>query len=80
MLQRKPIFFTALFTAIVSLLLFFVALWNGWFGPSSGVGAVFCEASRDGLVKQPANTWSNLAFVVAGLLHRLAACRQSVCS
>jgi hypothetical protein len=33
-----------------------------------GRGANFCEAARDGWVKQPANSFSNLGFVVAGLL------------
>lgn len=34
--------------------------------------ACFCEAIRDGAVRQPANTWSCLAFLVAGalVLHR----------
>ncbi|KYH45323.1 hypothetical protein AZH51_05465 [Branchiibius sp. NY16-3462-2] len=57
-------------TAVVSLLAlvaFAVALGLGWFGPDVGAGANFCEAARDGLIKQPANTWSNLGFVIAGL-------------
>lgn len=28
----------------------------------------FCECVRDGVVRQPANTWSNLAFVLVGIL------------
>jgi hypothetical protein len=32
-----------------------------------GRGSGFCEAARTGWVLQPANTWSNLGFVVAGL-------------
>jgi len=39
----------------------------GWLGPDVGRGDGFCEAAGDGWVKQPANSWSNLAFVVAGL-------------
>ena len=39
----------------------------GWPGTFAGAGAGFCEAFRDEMIKQPANTWSNLGFVVAGL-------------
>ncbi|KRF18960.1 hypothetical protein ASG90_03485 [Nocardioides sp. Soil797] len=39
----------------------------GWLGPDVGRGDNFCEAARPGWIKQPANTWSNLGFVVAGL-------------
>ena len=39
----------------------------GWPGTFAGAGAGFCEAFRDEIIKQPANTWSNLGFVVAGL-------------
>lgn len=54
--------------AIVSVGLLAVALTQGWLGPDVGRGANFCEAARDGLVRQPANTFSNAGFVVAGLL------------
>lgn len=46
---------------------FFVGGAVGWPGQFVGAGAMFCEALRDGWIKQPANTWSNLGFVVAGL-------------
>ena len=39
----------------------------GWPGTFAAAGAGFCEAFREGAIKQPANTWSNLGFVVAGL-------------
>ena len=55
-------------TALLSFSLFFIALVNGWLGVPEGAGANFCEALRPGLIKQPANTWSNLGFLVAGLL------------
>ena len=65
--NRKQIFlFTALF-AVVSFSLFMLAVVYGWFGPSANVGGAFCEAARPGLIKQPANTWSNLGFIAAGL-------------
>lgn len=53
--------------SVLALVAFAVAMGLGWFGPDKGAGANFCEAARDGLIKQPANTWSNLGFVVAGL-------------
>lgn len=53
--------------AAVSCGLLTVAIVLGWLGPDVGRGANFCEAARDGLLKQPANTLSNLGFVVAGL-------------
>ena len=40
----------------------------GWLGADVGRGAAFCEAGRDWLVRQPANTFSNAGFVTAGLL------------
>lgn len=41
---------------------------GGWLGETGSAGLVYCEASHAGLIKQPANTWSNLAFLVAGAL------------
>jgi hypothetical protein len=54
-------------TAVVSLALVLGASRSGWLGPDVGRGSGFCEAARPGWVLQPANTWSNLGFVVAGL-------------
>jgi hypothetical protein len=49
---------------------------GGWPG-ESGVSAIdYCEAIHGGMVKQPANTWSNLVFVVVGLLIGLHAARN----
>lgn len=57
----------ALTTATVSIGLLALAVRFGWLGADVGRGANFCEAARDGWVKQPANTLSNLGFVIAGL-------------
>jgi hypothetical protein len=59
---------TASAVATGSIVLLVLALAQGWLGPDVGRGANFCEAARDGLVRQPANTFSNAGFVVAGLL------------
>lgn len=53
--------------AVVSLALVVTGAARGWLGPDTGRGDGFCEAAVTGWVRQPANTWSNLAFVVAGL-------------
>ena len=53
--------------AFVSLSVFCVLALVGWPGTFAAAGGGFCEAFREGPIKQPANTWSNLGFVVAGL-------------
>ena len=63
----RPLGYATL-TAVVSTGLLVLAVGNGWLGPDVGRGANFCEAARDGWVKQPANSFSNLGFVLAGLL------------
>lgn len=54
--------------ALVSTGLLAVAIGAGWLGVDVGRGDDFCEAARSGWVKQPANAFSNLGFVVAGLV------------
>lgn len=53
--------------AVASTGLLALALVFGWLGPDAGRGGSFCEAARDAIVRQPANTFSNLGFVIAGL-------------
>ena len=53
--------------AVVSVGLLLAAARWGWLGADVGRGDGFCEAARSGWVKQPANTASNLGFVLAGL-------------
>jgi hypothetical protein len=62
----RPLTITAA-VAVAATGLLVVAVGAGWLGPDVGRGDDFCEAARDGWVKQPANTVSNLGFVVAGL-------------
>lgn len=64
--DRRPFLFACL-VALVSLGLLLAAARFGWLGPDVGRGGGFCEASREGWIKQPANTVSNLGFVLAGL-------------
>ena len=53
--------------AVVSIGLLWLAAVHGWLGPDVGRGDRFCEAARDAVVLQPANTFSNAGFVLAGL-------------
>ncbi|MEE2790467.1 MAG: hypothetical protein VX453_02420 [Acidobacteriota bacterium] len=53
--------------AFVSLSVFSVLAIVDWPGTFAAAGRGFCEAFREGSIKQPANTWSNLGFVAAGL-------------
>ena len=62
----RPLAAAAL-TGGVSVGLVITGAARGWLGPDAGRGDGFCEAAVSGWVRQPANTWSNLAFVVAGL-------------
>jgi hypothetical protein len=63
----KPIAFAAA-TTFVSCAVLIMAVGSGWLGPDVGRGANFCEAARDWAVRQPANSFSNVGFVIAGML------------
>lgn len=54
-------------TAASATLLLVAAVAWGWLGDDVGRGSEYCEAWHDGCVRQPANTVSNLGFVLAGL-------------
>jgi hypothetical protein len=65
--DRRPVVPAAVTAAVTLGLVLAAARW-GWLGPDAGRGSQFCEATRAGWILQPANTWSNLAFVIAGLM------------
>ena len=65
--DRGPIIIAA-GTAVFSCGLLALGIWRGWLGADVGRGANFCEAAREWVVRQPANTFSNMGFVAAGLL------------
>lgn len=67
-MNRKIILITPIIALISSLILFFIVLKNGWFGEAGLRGLNFCEHSRDALIKQPANTFSNIGFMIVGLI------------
>lgn len=54
-------------TAVLSVA-FGIAFMREWFGPTSEANRYFCEYARNGLLREPANTVSNLAFVASGLV------------
>ena len=65
-------------SALLSLGLVFAA-WGGWKGRANRCieeDGCYCEAFQPGSVRQPANTWSCLAFVAAGLLCAAHAVRR----
>ena len=42
--------------------------WAGWKPATCMPNRCFCERIREGTIRQPVNTWSNLAFILVGLL------------
>jgi hypothetical protein len=63
----RPVAVTAT-AAVASVGLLLLAVAGDWLGPDIGRGAIFCEVPHDvDGVFQPANSLSNLGFVVAGL-------------
>jgi len=42
--------------------------WDRWRPATCMPDRCFCEPVRDGVIRQPVNTWSNLAFVLVGLM------------
>lgn len=70
MLSRYPEAAVALAAALVATAALFAVGLGGWRGaPDTCLvgGHCFCERDRGGLVRQPANTASNLGFVLAGV-------------
>jgi hypothetical protein len=69
-LRLAPELSVALAGAALAMGALFAVGIGGWPGAPNGCVArdtCFCEAFRPGLVRQPANTWSNLGFVAVGL-------------
>ncbi len=76
--MRKIVFGIPLLAAIVSTVFVFVGIYYAWFGmPREGI-MLFCERARDGLIKQPSNTYSNFGFVISGLAMGWLALKQNI--
>ena len=69
-LDRRPIAWALLGTSIslliVPMLMRRAGASSAWRAASCMPDHCFCERIRDGVMRQPANTWSSLAFVAAG--------------
>jgi len=84
MAVRVAHFVPSLANSLLSLSVFFVTAaffgvlqlvngnWNDWMQATcfndDGITGCFCEYPREGLIRQPANTWSNLAYTICGAL------------
>ena len=64
----KNAFSITLVFTIVIISIFYLAITSQWFGVAEGVGGDFCEAARIGIIKQPVNSYSNIGFVLSGLI------------
>jgi hypothetical protein len=53
--------------AIVSSAALYEVARGGWPGETGVSALMFCERLRDTIIKQPANSWSNISFVVGGI-------------
>jgi hypothetical protein len=64
----RPFALVVLITSALILLSGLPAPWVAWRPATCMPDACFCEAIGDGFIRQPIDTWSNLAFVLLGLL------------
>jgi hypothetical protein len=67
MRDRRHHFYIPLAVAVVTTTVVVIGLVEYWFGTPRGDTMWFCERVRPGFVKQPANTWSNFGFIIAGV-------------
>lgn len=68
MYSRKVNFYFTIGLFILSFVLVYFGIVNHWFGETRPGLMKFCEFARDGFIKQPANSFSNLGFSFAGIL------------
>jgi len=64
----RPFVLFFLLTLVLIPLSWLPAPWAAWRPATCLPDACFCEAIGTGFVRQPIDTWSNLAFVLVGLL------------
>eukprot|EP01080_Neovahlkampfia_damariscottae_P010060 gene10060-2483_t len=65
-----PLLSVTLFTTcclVILILPFIDGNWNSWNQATCMPDHCFCEKPRDGLLRQPVNTWTNMFFVLFGL-------------
>jgi hypothetical protein len=72
MLSKKllvaPLAIFVLITLATLALRFAPDSWSGWKPATCLPNNCFCEVQRDGFIRQPSNTYSDLAYVLVGLL------------
>ncbi len=66
-MNSKLYFLLPLAFFVISSILLVFALQFEWLGTNRGGVMLFCELARDGLIKQPSNSFSNLGFSLVGL-------------
>lgn len=67
MKKDKRLFIVPILVGIGSLILVFAGIFLGWFGAEREGIMLFCEHARDGFIKQPSNTFSNVGFMASGM-------------
>ena len=66
-INRKNVFLIPIAVSLFALVFVFLGIYNLWFGELREGVMLFCEHARDGFIKQPSNTFSNLAFICSGI-------------
>ncbi len=64
--KNKSLIVFPITVLIASTILVYFGILNHWFGETRPGIMKFCEFARDGFIKQPANTFSNLGFTFLG--------------
>jgi hypothetical protein len=62
------LFIFALVFLVLGLLPYVEGNWSTWKQATCMPNQCFCEKPRNTLLQQPSNTWSNMGFVIAGLV------------
>lgn len=62
------IFIFGMICSVLLLLPFVDGNWNNWKQATCMPSECFCEKPRGNLFQQPSNTWSNMGFVIVGLV------------
>ncbi|MEZ5006878.1 MAG: ceramidase domain-containing protein [Chitinophagales bacterium] len=65
--KRSSVFIIPIVVAVFSLVFVFLGIFNVWFGEAREGVMLYCEHARDGWIKQPSNTFSNLGFIAIGI-------------
>ena len=68
MQTRSTILWVPFTISVVSAIFLILGIVNFWFGEAREGIMLFCEHAREGFIKQPSNSFSNLGFVFFGLL------------